>query len=187
MRKISISVKRNLYFGMSTFSYNVRLCITTNACILVQSHVSGLDIRTAWRHEASIKDARDCWSNSHALCEFCAHTSEAHAHLKRTHTHTHIWSARTHTHTHIWSARTHTHTRTHLKLTHTHTHTYLKLTHTHTHTHLKLTHTSEAHAHTWSARTHTHTHIWSSRTHLKRTHTDSRVNCLSSAFLSMDE
>ncbi len=66
---------------LSTFSYNVRLCITANACILVQSHVSGLDIRTARRHKASIKDARDCWSNSQALCEkFSAHTSEAHAH-----------------------------------------------------------------------------------------------------------
>ncbi len=40
--------------ALSTFSQNVRLCITTNACILVQSHVSGLDIRTARRHEASI-------------------------------------------------------------------------------------------------------------------------------------
>ncbi len=38
---------------------------------------SGLDIRTARRHKASILDARDCWSNSRALCEkFSAHTSE---------------------------------------------------------------------------------------------------------------
>jgi len=67
--------------ALSTFSHNVRLCITANACILVQSHVSGPDIRTARRHKASIKDVRDCWSNSRALCEkFPAHTSEAHAH-----------------------------------------------------------------------------------------------------------
>ncbi len=65
----------------STFSHNVHLCITANTCILVQSHISGLDIRTARRHKASIKDARDCWINSRTLCEkFSAHTSEAHAH-----------------------------------------------------------------------------------------------------------
>ncbi len=109
--------------ALSTFSHNVRLCITTNACILV----SGLDIRTARTHEASIKDAQDCWQHSRALCDkFPAHTSEVHArtHLKRTHTHTHTHThlKRTHTHTseahahtHIWSARTHTH----LKRTHT--------------------------------------------------------------------
>ncbi len=97
---------RNL-LALSTFSYNVRLCITTDACILVQSLVSGLDIRTAQRHKASIKDTRDCWRNSHAR------TSEA---LK----HTHIWSAYAHTsealthtylkrlHSHIWTARTQT-------------------------------------------------------------------------------
>ncbi len=67
--------------ALSTFSYNICLCVTANACILVQSHVSGLDIRTAWRHKVNIKDAQDCWSNSRALCEkFSAHTSEAHAH-----------------------------------------------------------------------------------------------------------
>ncbi len=38
----------------STFSYNFRQSITTNVCILVQSHVSGLDIRTARTHEESI-------------------------------------------------------------------------------------------------------------------------------------
>ncbi len=91
----------------STFSYNVRLCITTNTCVLVQSHVPGLDIRTARRHKASIKDAQDCWSNRRALCEKFSRT-----HLKCTHTHTHT-HAHTHTHTHIWSARTH--------LKHTHT------------------------------------------------------------------
>ncbi len=42
---------------------------------------AGLDIRTARTHEASIKAARDCWSNSRALCEkFPAHTSTVHAH-----------------------------------------------------------------------------------------------------------
>ncbi len=30
--------------ALYTFSHNVRLCITTNACILVQYHVSGLDM-----------------------------------------------------------------------------------------------------------------------------------------------
>ncbi len=75
------SIKDTFILALSTFSHNVCLCITTNACILVQSHVSGLDIRTARRHEASIKDAWDCWSNSRALCEkFPAHTSKAHAH-----------------------------------------------------------------------------------------------------------
>ncbi len=69
-------------------------CITTNACIFIQSHVSGLNIRTARRHKASIKDARDCWSNSRELCEkFSALTSEARTH---THTHTHLKSANTH-------------------------------------------------------------------------------------------
>ncbi len=66
--------------ALSTYSHNVRLCITGNACILVQTHVSGLDMRTARRHKVSIKDikARDCWSNSRALCEkFSVHTSEA--------------------------------------------------------------------------------------------------------------
>ncbi len=91
--------------ALSTFSHNVRLCITTNVCIFVQSHVPGLDIRTARRHKVSIKDAWDCWRNSRALCEkFSAHTSEAHAR-------THSWStcARTSealTHTHL--KRTHT-------------------------------------------------------------------------------
>lgn len=67
---------QNIYFGtfilaLSTFSHDVRLCITANACILAQTRVSGLDIR----HKASIKDARDCWQNSRALCEkFSAHT-----------------------------------------------------------------------------------------------------------------
>ncbi len=49
--------------------FHIRLCITTNACTLVQSHISGLDMRTARRHKASIKDARDFWRNSRALCE----------------------------------------------------------------------------------------------------------------------
>ncbi len=48
------SIKRHLYLALSTFSYNGHLCITTNACILVQSHVSELDIRTARRHKVSI-------------------------------------------------------------------------------------------------------------------------------------
>ncbi len=75
--KISISVvyKGTFILALSTFSHNVRLCITTNACILVQTDVSGLDTRTVRRHNASIKDAQDCWSNSRALCEkFSAHT-----------------------------------------------------------------------------------------------------------------
>ncbi len=64
--------------ALSTYSHNVRPCFTANACILVQTHVSGLDIRTARRHKASIKHAQDCWSNSRVLCEkFSAHTSEA--------------------------------------------------------------------------------------------------------------
>ncbi len=75
--------------ALSTFSH-VCLCISANACILVQSHVSGLNIRTDRRHKASIKDARDCWSNSRALCEkFSTHT-----HLKCTHTDSRVNSAR---------------------------------------------------------------------------------------------
>lgn len=67
---------QNIYFGTfilapSTFSHDVRLCITANACILAQTRVSGLDIR----HKASIKDARDCWQKkSSAVWEvFRAH------------------------------------------------------------------------------------------------------------------
>ncbi len=94
--------KVTFILALSIFSH-VRLCITTNVCILLQSHVSGLDIRTARRHEASIKDARDCWRNSRTLCEkFPAHTSEAHTH---THTHTHTHLKRTHTDSHVNSAR----------------------------------------------------------------------------------
>ncbi len=42
-RKILIFVKGTFILALSTFSHNVRLCITTNVCILDQSHVSGLD------------------------------------------------------------------------------------------------------------------------------------------------
>ncbi len=90
----------DIILALSTFSYNVRLCITTDACILVQSHVSGLDIRTARRHKASIKDTRDCWRNSHALCEKFSHL---HAHLKRLSTRT----SEALTHTHLKRLRTH--------------------------------------------------------------------------------
>ncbi len=33
------SIKGTFILALSTFSYNVRICITTNACILVQSRV----------------------------------------------------------------------------------------------------------------------------------------------------
>ncbi len=155
--KISISVVEKVTFilALSTFSHNVRLCITTNACILVQSHVSGLKARG---EHIKISSAHTSEAHTHThTSEAYTHTSEAHTHthlkrththLKRTHTHTQTSEAYTHTseahahthtseahaHTHIWSARTHTH----LKRTHTHT------SEAHAHTH---THTSEAHAH----------------------------------------
>ncbi len=57
--------------ALSTFSYNVHLCITTNAfrSILVQSHVSGLDIRTARRHKASIRRSGLLAEQSRAVWE----------------------------------------------------------------------------------------------------------------------
>ncbi len=62
--------------ALSTFSHNVRLCITANVCILgSNSRIRTRYIRTARRHKVSIKDAQDCWSNSRALCEkFSEHT-----------------------------------------------------------------------------------------------------------------
>ncbi len=91
MRKISIFV--SFILALSTFSHNaLLLCITANACILVQAHVSGLDIRTARRHKVSVKDDRDCWSNSRALCEkFPAHTSEVRAHRQPRHIYEHLF------------------------------------------------------------------------------------------------
>ncbi len=54
-------------------SVNGALCIS-----LWSTRRSNSRIRTVRRHKMSIKDVRDCWQSSRALCEeFSAHTSEA--------------------------------------------------------------------------------------------------------------
>ncbi len=207
-----LSYKQGTFIlAQSTFSHNPRLCISANACILVQTHTSGLDIRTA----RSIKDTRDCWSNSRVLCEkFPAHTSEAHAHTHLKRTHTHIWSARTHTsealahthlkrsHTHIWSACTHTHVwsaRTHTRLKRAHTHAseaHAHASEVHAHASEVHAHASEAHAHASEAHAHAseaHAHASEAHAHASEAHAHTqprlhRANTeLSSACVCMDE
>ncbi len=86
---ISVIYKGTFILAQSTFSHNVRLCITANACILVQSHVSGrIRYKDCRSHKTSIKDARDCWSNSNSVRSF------PRTHLKRTHTHSRVYTVR---------------------------------------------------------------------------------------------
>ncbi len=61
MRKISISVVKIGAFvlPLSTFSHIAGLCITANACILVQIPVSGHDIRTVKRVHVYIEKTMD--------------------------------------------------------------------------------------------------------------------------------